>query len=210
MDYLEGVQVNELGKHAQLSEKERRVASKRILTRLSEAYGRMIIVDGVFQADGHPGNILVMGGGTVGLLDYGQSKTLSDEQRLKFAEMILALNQSKQDKVVAAMSALGIVTAKSQHESQVQHAYNMFDTRGVTMDLFGPNSLLKANPVTEFPQEFFFVLRVVQLLRGLGHGMGVEDFSCASQWKPFAEHAVNHRGRNRRATSDETCFTCEH
>lgn len=38
--------------------------------------------------------------------DYGQSKTLSDEQRLKFAEMILALNQSKQDKVVAAMSAL--------------------------------------------------------------------------------------------------------
>lgn len=34
-------------------------AARRILARVSEAYGLMILGEGLFQADGHPGNILV-------------------------------------------------------------------------------------------------------------------------------------------------------
>jgi predicted unusual protein kinase regulating ubiquinone biosynthesis (AarF/ABC1/UbiB family) len=62
-----------------------------IITRASEAYGRMILETGLFQADGHPGNILVMKGGRVGLLDYGQSKQLADSDRLIVARLIVAL-----------------------------------------------------------------------------------------------------------------------
>ncbi len=39
------------------------------------------------------GNILVGRGGRVGLLDYGQSKQLPDDQRLAFAHLVLALNK---------------------------------------------------------------------------------------------------------------------
>jgi hypothetical protein len=46
-----------------LPEATKRLAAKRILGRVSEAYGRMLLLDGLFQADGHPGNILVMKGG---------------------------------------------------------------------------------------------------------------------------------------------------
>ena len=46
-----------------LSEATKRLAARRILSRVSEAYGRMLLLDGLFQADGHPGNILVMKGG---------------------------------------------------------------------------------------------------------------------------------------------------
>jgi len=193
MDYLDGVQVTRLGNY-NLSESQRKMAAKRILTRLSEAYGRMMLTDGLFQADGHPGNILVMKGGTVGLLDYGQSKALDEHERLNFAKMIVALNQKDKHKVVQAMGSLGIVTEKQHVQSQCQHAYNMFDTLG-EIDAFGPDSVLKANPIKEFPRDFFFVLRVVQLLRGLAHGMGVDDFSCAHQWKPFARAALKHRQR---------------
>jgi ABC1 atypical kinase-like domain len=63
-----------------------------VLTRASEAYGRMILDKGLFQADGHPGNILVMKGGKVGLIDYGQSKQLQDRDRLLIAKLIIALN----------------------------------------------------------------------------------------------------------------------
>jgi hypothetical protein len=51
----------------------------------------MILETGLFQADGHPGNVLVMKGGRVGLLDYGQSKQLTDADRLMVARLILAL-----------------------------------------------------------------------------------------------------------------------
>ncbi len=38
--------------------------------------------------------------------------------------------------------------------------------------------------------DVFFVLRVMQLLRGLAGGMGVRDFSSACQWRPIAERAL--------------------
>ena len=53
-----------------LSEATRRMAARRILSRVSEAYGRMVLLDGLFQADGHPGNILVMKRGKVGMLAW--------------------------------------------------------------------------------------------------------------------------------------------
>ena len=44
--------------------------------------------------------------------------------------------------------------------------------------------------IETFPADMFFVLRVVQLLRGLANGMNITDFSCAKQWKPFASDAL--------------------
>ena len=54
-----------------LSEATKQLAAKRILGRVSEAYGRMLLLDGLFQADGHPGNILVMKGGCCAALRGG-------------------------------------------------------------------------------------------------------------------------------------------
>lgn len=40
----------------------REMGIRRILGRVSEAYGRQILIEGLFQADGHPGNLLVLKG----------------------------------------------------------------------------------------------------------------------------------------------------
>lgn len=49
-------------------------------------------------------------------------------------------------------------------------------------DPFDPDSPIKALPVEKFPSDMFFVLRVVQLLRGLANAMDPDlDFSSASQ-----------------------------
>ena len=56
-------------------------------------------------------------------------------------------------------------------------------------DPFAEDSALKNAPIKTFPKEMFFVLRTTQLLRGLANGMDIEDFSCASQWVPFAKKA---------------------
>lgn len=41
---------------------QQKQAAKLILSRICEAYGRMLLLQGLFQADCHPGNILVMKG----------------------------------------------------------------------------------------------------------------------------------------------------
>ncbi len=68
-------------------------ASRAILSNISQAYGSMILGHGLFQADGHPGNILVQRGGRIALLDYGQSKQLPMSERTAFAKLIMALHK---------------------------------------------------------------------------------------------------------------------
>ncbi|CAM9179386.1 unnamed protein product, partial [Choristocarpus tenellus] len=65
----------------------------------------------------------------------------------------------------------------------------MFDTRqvpGLEMNPLSPKSTLQTNAVKGFPSDLFFVLRTVQMLRGLASGMGV-PFSVAEEWLPHTE-----------------------
>jgi predicted unusual protein kinase regulating ubiquinone biosynthesis (AarF/ABC1/UbiB family) len=45
----------------------RQMAAKRLLERVAQAYWRMLLLDGLFQADCHPGNILVKPNGSIGV-----------------------------------------------------------------------------------------------------------------------------------------------
>ncbi|KAL6766353.1 AKC2 [Auxenochlorella protothecoides x Auxenochlorella symbiontica] len=190
MEFLDGIPITRLAAHtSSLSASTRRLAAGRVLDRVSEAYGRMILLDGLFQADCHPGNILVMKGGTVGLIDYGQSKKLPDSYRALFARLILALHREDEAGISAALRALGVETQREDPPLASKLAYGMFDTRG-KVDPFDPDSPIKKLGVSRFPKDLFFVMRVVQLLRGLASGMELKDFSSATQWEPLALEAL--------------------
>lgn len=192
MDYIDGIPITQMKDQVMfqnLSEATKRLAARQILSKVSEAYGRMILLDGLFQADGHPGNILVMKGGKIGLIDYGQSKKLPDRYRLPFAKMILALEKKDDDEICKALDMLNIETSKDDKRLKARIAWGMFDTEG-TVNPFDPDSPIKQVSVENFPSDLFFVLRVSQLLRGLANGMKIQDFSAAKQWSDFAKIAI--------------------
>ena len=65
MNLGEGVQITRLGAQSRaqaLNAVQKRLAKRRVFSRIAEAYGRMMLLEGLFNADGHPGNILVMPG----------------------------------------------------------------------------------------------------------------------------------------------------
>lgn len=194
MDFIDGIPITKMKDQTQfqnLSEATKRLAARQILSKVSEAYGRMILLDGLFQADGHPGNILVMKGGRIGLIDYGQSKKLPDRYRLPFAKMVLALERKDDAEICEALDRLGVETTGKVDDERIKArvAWGMFDTEG-TVNPFDPNSPIKQVSVENFPSDLFFVLRVSQLLRGLANGMNIKDFSAAKQWSPFARSAI--------------------
>lgn len=194
MNFLDGLQITRLGdKTKKLSGKKRKVAVERIMHRVAEAYGRQLLYGGLFQADGHPGNILVMKGAKIGLIDYGQSKQLPLDSKLAFAQLIHALDEQNDTKIGEALGGLGVVLEAGDPALTSRMAYGMFDTRG-RVDPFDPNSPLKKMAVKHFPSDMFFVLRVVQLLRGLSTHMGVDNFSTAHQWRPFADDTLRQHG----------------
>ncbi|KAL0038379.1 hypothetical protein WJX77_004264 [Trebouxia sp. C0004] len=213
MTFLEGEQISRLKDHtAGLSVFERTQAAQLILSRICEAYGRMLLLQGLFQADCHPGNILVMKGGRIAILDYGQSKQLPPRDRLALANLVVALVDKDTLRISQTMDKLGVKTSTADPAVRAKMGYAMFDTR-LKVDPFAADSPLKQTSVDDFPPDLFFVLRVVQLIRGLAVSMGVEDFSSASQWKPFAQEALQLRQKElkrsnwRKAYSADTWFS---
>ncbi|KAL5656385.1 hypothetical protein ACJX0J_035704, partial [Zea mays] len=63
------------------------MAKQKILSDLTLAYGQMILKDGFFHADPHPGNILICKDTEVALLDYGQVKEMPEDLRLAYANL---------------------------------------------------------------------------------------------------------------------------
>eukprot|EP01025_Chloroclados_australasicus_P041555 TRINITY_DN4403_c1_g1_i2.p1 TRINITY_DN4403_c1_g1~~TRINITY_DN4403_c1_g1_i2.p1 ORF type:complete len:589 (-),score=89.91 TRINITY_DN4403_c1_g1_i2:316-2082(-) len=196
MKFMDGAPLASLKqKTAGLSEQQRMAASKRILGRVSEAYGHMILDKGLFQADGHPGNILVLKKGKIALLDYGQSKQLTDKERLGLAKLITALNRGDEEEVSRIMWDLGISTNEDDIKVRRKMAIGMFDTRG-RVDPFDKDSPIKKVSIDGFPENLFFVLRVCQLLRGMKSNMNVQGFSSAIQWNDLAEEVIEREVNN--------------
>jgi len=163
----------------------------------------MILKDGFFHADPHPGNILICKDTEVALLDYGQVKEMPEDLRLAYANLVVAMADDDLLRAEEGFRELGIKTrtiADNKLEELFQLSLRMFDTRmppGVTvMSPFADDSSLTKIGVESFPEELFSVLRTIQLLRGLTVGMGL-TFSCAQQWRPIAEEALLKAGRIR-------------
>ncbi|CAI5477195.1 unnamed protein product [Closterium sp. Yama58-4] len=175
-------------------------AKRSIFRSLGTAYGLMILRDGHFQADPHPGNLLICPDRKVALLDYGQTKRLPDSLRLNLARLMLAVADKDLPRVGSLFQALGIRTTRTVIEdprSFHRMSSLMFDTgvsEGVTTsNPFASESTLKRNGIEKFPEDLFFVVRTMQLLRGLAMGMGLNE-SLAEQWRPIAQAALKEAG----------------
>jgi len=77
---------------------------------------KMLLEDGFFHADPHPGNFLIEPGEVIGLLDYGMVGQLDEATRDHLLLLFLAIVDQDLDRVVDRLSALGIVGTTSQIE----------------------------------------------------------------------------------------------
>ena len=106
---------------------------------------------------------------------------------------MLAINAGDEHGIAGALDRLGVRTERDDVPLKAEMAVGMFDTRG-RVDPFDPESPIKKMGISTFPADMFFVLRTVQLLRGLACGMGVPAPSVAAEWAPFAEAALRAEG----------------
>eukprot|EP00965_Chrysotila_dentata_P000622 19867-Pleurochrysis_carterae.AAC.1 len=60
---------------------------------LMRVHGTQLLVDGVFNADTHAGNFLLMPDDRVALIDYGATKRLSTQERLSACYLYAALRR---------------------------------------------------------------------------------------------------------------------
>lgn len=95
---------------------ERGVDGRELSSALLECLLRQILVDGVFHADPHSGNILLLEDGRLGLLDFGSVGRLDTALRRNLQQLLLAINGG--DAVAVTDALLLVVGAPDELDGQ--------------------------------------------------------------------------------------------
>ena len=106
MEELEGVKLSQSDElrasGADLTEMARRGA---------ELYMEMIFTHGFYHADPHPGNILILDGAVIGLLDYGMVGRIDESLREEIEEMLVAIVDQDPVHLTSIITRIGKVPA---------------------------------------------------------------------------------------------------
>ena len=102
MDYVQGRKITALGPLARLEIKGEPLAEE-----LFKAYLKQVLVDGLFHADPHPGNVFVTDDGHLALLDLGMVGHTTPGMQDKLLKLLLAISEGNSEQaaeVVIGMS----------------------------------------------------------------------------------------------------------
>ena len=103
-DYIEGVKLSDL------EEIKARGWDRSKTSRLgTEAFLSQIVLHGFFQADPHPGNILVVDEDHIAFIDFGEVSALSERRLNNLGELLLSIDSKDMDKAVATLEEMGII-----------------------------------------------------------------------------------------------------
>jgi len=168
---------------------------------LLDVHGYQILNQGLFNADPHPGNILVdfptEAGkkATIGLIDYGQCKQLTPDERVKIARLILSIAEKESDEEIATkFRTLGIKTKNDSTRFLADFGRLMFGRfESKHLDHSWHKELHKEDRVLYFPKELSMVYRTALLLRGLAMSLQYNP-SVGELWRDHAVEAIRKHG----------------
>ncbi len=105
MELLTGISVSKL---ADEGTKRFNDETRQKLAKLAaEVYIEMTFIHGVYHADPHPGNVLVLDNGDLGLLDFGMVGRIDDRLRETIEEMLLAVASRDSSLLTALIKRVG-------------------------------------------------------------------------------------------------------
>lgn len=108
MERVSGVRMDDIKGIDALGLDRKRLAKAGI-----DAYFKMILDDGFFHADPHPGNIFAMPTGQVAFMDFGIVGRVSEEMKETMAGTFLALINKDFDKLIERYIELGLIAEEA-------------------------------------------------------------------------------------------------
>jgi aarF domain-containing kinase len=172
-----------------------------LLEILCRVHAHEIFRDGFFNGDCHPGNILLLSDGRLGLIDYGQVKSLAIPQRISYAKLIIALANNNVPEIVRLH--FDEIGAKTKYHNErigylnacVYHDRNTPDVcDGMHIGAF-IDWLETQDPVVLLPSEYVFCARVSIMMRGMGSAFGLQ-LRVAKLWEDEARMFLKSQGIN--------------
>ncbi len=169
LDFIEGGRIDRLA----VSEDE----AKRITAVLIEMYVQMMLIDGLFHADPHPGNLLVTADGRLVLLDFGMVVRVAPETRLRLIRTVLAAVRQDPEGIVEGFGALGLI-ASSADMAEIKRLVHLLLDTAYRQDTTSQDriQMMLADRVMHtlydfpivLPRDMVYFARTASLIEGIG------------------------------------------
>lgn len=190
MEYCEGVKISDL---EQL--KAWNLNPQKLAETLVEVYCQMILGDGFYHADPHPGNVLVAPDGRLVLLDFGAVAQLSDKMKKGIPTLLQAMIKQDTEAIVRILRNLGFLApgddakkvAEKLADAVQDFVYNDLQMENLNMQQISPEQMQRAlqlinvkelTRIMQIPKDWVLLNRAVVLVGGV-------IFILSPDWNPI-------------------------
>ncbi|MGE0227414.1 MAG: ABC1 kinase family protein [Dehalococcoidia bacterium] len=180
MDFLDGIKITDVE-----ALRAAGIDTAAVADSLIDLYNVMVLRHGMFHADPHPGNLLVLppaapgGPARIGLIDFGLTKRLPEEFRQQVVVLTSAIVAQHRQQVTEAMEGMGFRTRVYDEETyyalgeaflgDVLRSGKAYADAALFAEVnVRLGRILRANPLVEVPGDVILIARVMGLLSGIG------------------------------------------
>lgn len=142
LTYYDGVKIDDIE-----GLREMNIDVKKLINELVYLYSHQVLIDGIFHADPHPGNILVNNEGKIILLDFGMVVPIDEETKNNLVAAAVAGARRDYDGLVDALIKLQIIGPETNISV-------MKDAIAVMTDIFDKKKVSKKR-IQEISNEIF-------------------------------------------------------
>jgi ubiquinone biosynthesis protein len=202
LEYLDGVQLADLEIESWTMDQRRRLAY-----RVAETWMTMIFRHGFFHGDPHPANVLVLSPERIGLVDFGLTGKLSDDDMSKLTRLFIDAASENIELLPKRLADLGVRYPKEREEQFVGELRELYYRYyGASLQEIDPIQVIREGFALIYSMNLRLPTRFVMLDKAIATlgSVGVElypDFNVFEIAKPYARALMVERFTPRRVVA---------
>lgn len=169
-----------------------------LAARGADAVLKMILVDGYFHADPHPGNVIFLPDNRIGLLDFGMVGRVTDNRREQLIDFLDALvHKNEQGMLNVLTQWAGDAEVDEEHLaydlSELVFGYDDLSLKDINIGhlLSEITAVMRDNNLS-LPPDLTLLFKAMITLEGLGHQLN-PDFHLVDHLTPFVRQVMEAR-----------------
>lgn len=203
MERFEGIRVNDVAALDQAG-----VDRKFIVSAGARAFFKSVLIDGLFHGDLHAGNLFILPGNRLGVIDFGIVGRLSDRARNQLANMVMALLTEDYENLCYMYAELGSASASIDFDNFQREVRNTLSPyMGLPLNEINLGRVLvEATKIAaryriQVPGDWMIVFKAILTLEGMGRKLDPQ-FDLLATGRELVQELVKNQYSVERISKD--------
>ena len=209
MEYVPGIKISDLEKLTAQG-----YDLKEIAHRGADAFLRQVLDFGLFHADPHPGNVFILPGQVICMLDYGMVGRLGRDLKDQLIDLLQALLDKDVNRIISQLLYSGELADNSDLRNLRRDLHDFIeDYHDIVLQDIKVGKLLSefieilTHYRIHFPPDYMLLAKALIIMEGVGRQLD-PNFNMISHMRPYIKKLVLERLslKNVRAQAGEIAF----